>query len=246
MGSSRLPGKSLMLLAGRPALGHVIDRAGRAKLIDDIWVATTTDKKDDKLARFAGSCKARVFRGNEDDVLDRFYQAAKSAKAKAGNIIVRLTGDCPLLDPKLIDEVIRYIKRGKYDFATNCCPPSLPDGFDVEAVTFAALERVWISAKLASEREHAFSFIVRNPDLFKIGRIIKKPDLSAYRLTLDYPADLRFLNLLMKEEKKYGKGFGLKKIINILKKHSDWLEIISGKVRNENYFKSLKDDRIVK
>lgn len=246
MDASRLPGKMLLLLAGKPALAYVIERAKRTKLIDEIWVATTNDKKDDRLARFAKQQKVKVFRGSEDDVLDRFYQTAKAAKVKEKDVIVRLTGDCPLIDPEFIDKVIKYLIKGQYDFVTNCVPPSLPDGLDVEAVTFKTLEKIWRQAQWASEREHAFSYIVRHEELFKIGRVINKKDYSSYRLTLDYLEDQRFLDLVIGACQKKKKFCGLKEIIGILESHPDWLAIINERERNEGYYKAIKKDKVIK
>ncbi len=243
MGSTRLPGKVLMDLAGQPALNYVVERTLLAKTLNAVWLATTKDKSDDALANFAKKLNLKFYRGSVEDVLDRYYQAAKLAKA---DIIVRITGDCPLIDYKLIDEAVRFLKKGNYDFVTNCVPPTLPDGLDVEAVTFGTLKKVWQEAKWASEREHPFSYIVRNPELFRIGKIIKKKDFSAFRITLDYPADLEYLDLVIKECQKKKKYCGEKEIISILLKHPDWIKLNKRQIRNENYWQSLKEDKIVK
>jgi len=243
MGSSRLPGKVLLKLAGKPVIEHVILRTKMSSLVDEVWLATTVNQKDDKLAEYAEKNNIRYFRGSEEDVLDRFYQVARMAGA---NIIVRITGDCPLIDGQLINDVINCIKGNDYDFVTNCVPATYPDGLDVEAVTFKTLEKVWREAKWASEREHAFSYIIRNKGSFKIGILENDIDYSGYRVTLDYPEDLRFLSLIIGQCEAENKFCGFKEITEIIESHPEWIKILDGKIRNDGYKKSINEDKLVK
>ena len=155
MSSTRLPGKTLKPLAGLPALLRQIERVRRARSITRLTVVTSTDPSDDALATLCGEHGVDVFRGSLNDVLDRFYRAAQLSQAPH---IARLTGDCPLIDPEVIDAVAAFYLQGDYDYASNTVNPTFPDGLDVEFFKFAALEAAWKEAELPSEREHVTPF----------------------------------------------------------------------------------------
>src|SRR3989344_7618105 len=163
MGSTRLPGKILMPLKGKPMLGWQLERLKRAEELDQIILATTNKKSDDQVAALGEACDVTVFRGDEEDVLDRYYRAAKEAGA---DIIVRVTGDCPLIDPAVVDEVVRHFRRANVDYTKH--PENYPEGLDTEVFSFAALERAWQNAQLPSEREHVTPFIRNHPELFRV------------------------------------------------------------------------------
>ena len=193
MTSSRLPGKVLMPIAGKPAILFMHARVRRAKLIDAICLATSVDPSDDALAACAEAAGLDVHRGSLDDVLDRFVGAARAHQAE---IVVRLTGDCPLIDPEIIDQVVGLLAGGGYDYASNIDPPAFPDGLDVEAMTVAALETAAAEARLGSEREHVTPFIRNHPERFRAGLVSSPVDLSALRWTVDYPDDLELVRRL--------------------------------------------------
>ncbi len=194
MGSSRLPGKVLLNLGGRPVLAQEAIRAARAELVHELVIATTTDAADDPIEAFCEENGYACFRGNVYDVLDRYYQAAKWVGA---DIIVRLTADCPMIDPQVIDEVLRQFITSGADFGCNRLPPpwkrTFPIGLDVEVCTFAALERAWNEAEIKYEREHVMPYLYDEPGRFKVIVVDAEDDQGALRWTVDTPQDLEML-----------------------------------------------------
>ncbi|MFH2101709.1 MAG: glycosyltransferase family protein [Candidatus Micrarchaeota archaeon] len=235
MGSTRLPGKSLVEIAGKPMLQHVVERAKKSKHINEVIVATTDQPDDDAIEEMGGKLGVEVFRGSENDVLDRFYQAAKKASA---DVIVRITADCPLIDAAVSDMVIEFFMNEKADYASNTQPPTFPDGLDTEVFTFAALEKAWNEAELKSEREHVTPYIWKNPNKFTVKNYVNSEDLSAMRWTVDSPADLAFV----KELFSLGNPDGMEAILQIIREHPELEKINEGIGRNEGYAKSLKED----
>lgn len=243
MGASRLPGKSLMDVHGKPLIWHVIERVKHAKEVDDILLATTREKVDDSLANFFNSIGVKVYRGDIIDVLDRYYQAAKTVKS---DVVVRITGDCPLVDPNLIDEAIRIFKKGKYDYVSNCQEPWM-DGFDVEVFSFKALEDAWNNATMASEREHVTPFI-RNNQKFKKYFLKNDPWFEGQQCSVDRIEDLEFIRAVYSEIFKQGKDhtFTYKDVKEILIKNPSIRQINKSSIVNEGYKKSLKEDKKIK
>lgn len=192
MGSSRLPGKVLLEIEGQSMLARVVGRAGRARTIDRVIVATTTRPQDDPLAEHARALGVDVFRGEEDDVLDRYYRAAAEY---ALDVVVRITSDCPLLDPDLTDAVVRLLldAKGPVDYAANTLRRTYPRGLDVEAVPFATLERVWREAVSFHERAHVFPYLYEHPELFHMAGTADAVDRSEMRWTVDTAEDLAFV-----------------------------------------------------
>lgn len=215
LSSSRLPGKVLLDIGGQPMLTRVVERARRAKLVDQVVVATTFDYRDDVLADYCVAHKYPTFRGSQFDVLDRFYQAAQTYE---GDVVVRLTADCPLIDPQIIDETIRAFFGQKdiesyptidkdaqsaqdtfrldkaYDFAANRLPPpwkrTYPIGLDVEVCSFNGLEHAWKEADQPHQREHVMPYFYETPGRFKTFILNHSPDYGFYRWTVDTPEDL--------------------------------------------------------
>lgn len=188
--SSRLPGKVLKLLDGKPMLERVIQRAADSSKVDRWLVATTTNEEDNQVAELASRLGYACYRGNVHDVLDRFYQAASTEKA---DVVVRVTADCPLLDPELVDAVVNKLIDEGAAYASNTLSPSYPDGLDVEAFRASALEAAWKNAKDPAEREHVTLHIYRNPEQFRLANVRNEEDLSSLRWTVDYPEDLRLI-----------------------------------------------------
>ena len=243
IGSSRLPKKVLSDIEGRSMLWHLVNRLKNSKFSPEIIIATTISDLDKEILRLAKDLGVKGNAGSIDDVLDRFYQTALKYKL---DIIVRITADCPLMDPLVFDKVIQFFLDGDYDYATNTLPPTFPDGLDVEVFTFETLKKAWKEAKLASEREHVTPYIRKNPQIFKLGNIISELDLSEMRWTVDEKEDLQFImeiynNLYNKKE-----VFLMDDILNLLKEKPELLKINDQYERNEGYLKSLKEDRIVK
>lgn len=197
MGSSRLPGKVLKDIGGLPMLGWMLVRTRQSEYVDEVWVATTDDPSDDAVAAYCQQNQASCFRGSVFDVLDRFYQAAKTACA---DLIVRLTGDCPFMDPKVIDDTIRGFYETRADFCATRLPPpfhrTYPIGLDVEVVSFKGLERAWREATTKFEREHVMPFFYDAPERFKVTLLHHSTDLGHYRWTVDTPEDLELLRTI--------------------------------------------------
>ncbi len=241
MSSTRLPGKVLKKIADKPMLFHEIERVKQAKLIDEIIVATGDNDSNKPIIDFCKENRIECFQGDEDNVLDRFYQAAKKFKA---DIIVRITGDCPLHDPTMIDELIEfYLKNeNKFDYVSNVDPPSFPDGLDLWVFPFRTLEKVWKEAKLKSEREHVCPYIWKNPDLFRIGHFKSKIDYSNMRWTVDDATDFEFVKKIY-ENLYEGKIFYMSDILKFLNNNPNLHKIQEGKIRDEGYLKSIREDK---
>lgn len=242
MGSSRLSGKVLKELSGKPVLWHVVNRVRRSELIDDVVVATTCQKKDLEIVKYCAEQGIRVFVGSEDDVLDRYYQAARLYKPKN---IVRITADCPLHDYRIIDAVIQKHIDMNSDYTSNTLEYSFPDGLDCEVFTFSVLEQTWKEAKLTSEREHVTPYICKEKKFKKYG--IKDPiNCSQYRWTLDTEEDFEFISKIFGELYEKNHEFNKEDIYDLLDKCPELLTINQGITRNEGYIKSLENDSIIK
>jgi spore coat polysaccharide biosynthesis protein SpsF len=186
MGSTRLPGKVMVDLGGRPLLDRVVARARASARVDDVVIATSDLPADDAIASHAQTIGAGVFRGSAHDVLDRYRGAAAAARA---SVVVRLTADCPLLDPDVIDAVVAALDGGT-DYASNTHVRSFPRGLDVEALHADTLTRVARVATSAAAREHVTAFVMERPDLFVTRQVVSEQDDSDLRVTVDTPADL--------------------------------------------------------
>jgi spore coat polysaccharide biosynthesis protein SpsF len=193
MGSSRLPGKVLMDLGGASALARVVRRLGRSQEITKIVVATTCGLADEGIVSECERLQVSCFRGSEDDVLDRYYQAGRLHSA---NAIVRITSDCPLIDPKLVDETIRVFRDEHADYASNVFPRTYPRGLDTEVFTSAALECAWRKADQGYEREHVTPYFYEHPETFRMASLSGAVDHSRYRWTLDTHEDLELLRTI--------------------------------------------------
>jgi spore coat polysaccharide biosynthesis protein SpsF len=187
MGSSRLPGKALKDIHGRTMLARVVRRAGRSSLIDKLVVATTEKKADDAIVSECESLGVSVFRGSEDDVLARYYQAARGFSA---DCIVRITSDCPLIDPEIIDRVAQAFLDNNPDYASNTLESTYPRGLDVEVFTFGALEKAWLEASEDFQHVHVTPYIYLHPEQFKMLSVKGDEDWSCYRWTVDTKEDL--------------------------------------------------------
>ncbi len=241
MGSTRLPGKILKKILGKTMIEHMIERVKRSKSIDKIILATTLNKEDAGLSVIAKRQKIDFYRGSEKDVLDRYYQAAKKFKA---DVVVRVTGDCPLIDSAVVDRVVNFYKKNmdKFDYVDNVLPPTFPDGMDVEVFSFSALERAWREAKLPSEREHVDPYIIYHPEIFRLGSVRYKKDISNLRLTVDNPEDLTLVRDIFKFLYKKNKRFSLEDILVLEKEHPEMFRVNRHLERSDGYLKSLAQD----
>jgi glutamate-1-semialdehyde 2,1-aminomutase/spore coat polysaccharide biosynthesis protein SpsF len=195
MGSTRLPGKVLAELGDRPVLAWVVRAAAAIAGVDRVIVATSVRSDDDRVASWCADADVACFRGSEDDVLDRFLQAARSFRA---DVVLRITGDCPLLDPQVCGEIVRLLGGSRADYASNVCPPTWPDGLDCEAMTRRALEAAAEAACLPAHREHVTLYLRNNRHRFRVRNLrCPFPDLAGHRWTLDTPEDLQFLRAVV-------------------------------------------------
>jgi spore coat polysaccharide biosynthesis protein SpsF len=190
MGSTRLPGKVLMDLGSDTVLSRVVRRLRRARLVNEVVVATTTAAADDAIVLESERLGVSSFRGSEDDVLDRYYHARQEAEAET---VVRITSDCPLIDPELVDETIKLFLNEHADYASNVLTRKFPRGLDAEVFTAAALEKAWRDAREPHQREHVTPYLYEHPELFRLVSARGEVDYSFYRWTLDTTADLRLL-----------------------------------------------------
>jgi spore coat polysaccharide biosynthesis protein SpsF (cytidylyltransferase family) len=242
-GATRLPNKVLFNLEGKTVLERVIDRVKQSKLIDDVVVATTVNKEDLAIVNICSKNKISVYCGSENDVLDRYYQAARLFGADHA---VRITADCPLMDPKIIDKIIKLHLQKKADYTTNCLKVTYPDGEDVEVFTFKTLLKAWKRAHLSSEREHVTAYIRNRPKVFKLKNYEYSKNLSDKRWTLDEPSDYKFIKIIYKKLYSTNKLFGMEDVLKLLKKRPELEKINSNIIRNQGYLKSLKHDKVVK
>lgn len=223
MGSIRLPGKVLLDLAGMPMLVRDMNRLARAETLDKVVVATTVKPADDAIACLCDKRNWLCFRGSEEDVLDRYYRAAVDHEA---DVVVRITSDCPLIDPEIVDRVVREFLdlQPELDYASNVFPKRMfPRGLDAEVMRFDALEQAWHEDDNPAWREHVTPYIRRNPGLFRIHGIMSEVDHSHMRWTVDTVEDLAFVCRIYNH---FGHDhFSWQDVLAVLKEHPEWLEI---------------------
>lgn len=212
MGSTRLPGKVLKDLAGDTVLARVVNRTRRAKLLNEVVVATSVLPADDAIVRECDRLGVAYYRGDETDVLDRYYQAAQQFAADA---VVRITSDCPLIDAEILDVVVRAFLEQGADYATNALRRTYPRGLDVEVFTSEVLGLVARSAKESHQRVHVTPYIYENPALFKIISLNAETDSSAYRWTLDTVEDLQMIRAVYEHFQKRD-DFGWREVLQLM------------------------------
>lgn len=217
-----------------------IERIRCATEIDSLLVATSVDASDDSLADLCKSGNIQCFRGSLPDVLDRFYQAAQSYQPQH---IARFTADCPLIDPKIVDDTCRFYLDGHFDYASNTLEPTFPDGLDVEIFSAAGLRRAWSEATLPSEREHVTPYFYRHPEHFKLGAYKQEHNLSRYRWTVDEPADYEVVRQVFEALYPRNPQFHMEDILQFLQSRPDLQSLNASFRRNEGYEKSLRQDR---
>ena len=237
MSSTRLPGKVLLPLAGKPALYRIWERLSASKLIDEIVVATSIDPSDDPVVKFCSENNIHSFRGSLDDVLDRFNQAAIKFNA---DCVLRITADCPVLDPIVIDAILSSYLCGDFD----CIGLSgeFPDGLDCTAINAHALKISSEKATLKSDREHVVPFMLKTENNFKLGEVELFWGLEHERWTMDEQRDYEFLSEIYDELYREDKVFLTSDILNLLSIKSELKKINSDILRNEGYLKSLLED----
>ncbi len=226
VGSTRLPNKIFKEICNKPILWHVINRVKNAKLINNIVVATTILKEDDLTEEFCNNNAIKCFRGSSEDVLSRYYEAAKKFNA---DLIVRITSDCPFIDPVIIDnmlvEFINHFEKEKIDYLSNTIVRTFPRGLDVEVFPFPILEKVHYEAKKDFEREHVTPYIYLNPDMFNMKNYKNDVDYSNYRWTVDTIEDYNLVKIVYNCLFKEDEIFLLEDILRLFKERPELNEI---------------------
>jgi spore coat polysaccharide biosynthesis protein SpsF len=225
MGSTRLPGKVLMDLAGAPLILRMVERVARMRTPARIVVAVTTEPQDDGLVDLCRATGIEVFRGHPADLLDRHYRAAVEYDA---DVVAKVPSDCPLIDPTVIDAVFQRFAQGDCDYVSNLHPASYPDGNDVEVMTRSALETAWREAALPMEREHTTPFIWERPQRFRIANVVWESgrDYSmSHRWTIDYPEDYEFIRRVYEALYPVDSAFGLDDILELLDRQPELAQI---------------------
>lgn len=248
MSSTRLPGKVLKPILGKPMLLHIVERVRKVKGVNDVVIATLHKKTDDVIRKLCKVNRIECFSGSESDVLDRFYRAAKKYHA---DVVLRITGDCPLVDPNLMNRALTlFLESGQYDhlgvatgagtanqeFDGSC----YPDGLDTEIFSFSTLEAAWREAKDPLEREHVTPFIWKRPERFRVGSYKSDIDYSGMRWTVDNQEDLELIEAIYGNLYPKKPDFGLEDVLDFLQRNPDLLKKNShfiGSERYENFWK---------
>ena len=223
LGSTRLPGKVLLDLAGEPMLARVVHRLRRAQRLDELVIATTTEPRDDALADLCAARGWPCSRGSESDVLDRYYRAALEAKA---DVVVRVTSDCPLIEPAIVDLVLAEFAKSDVDYASNVGEPrTYPRGLDVEVFPFTVLDRLWHEDQNPTWREHVTEMIHQRPELFRTINVCHSRDWSHLRWTVDTPEDFELVRRIYAH---FGNDdFSWEEVLGQIETHPDWIQINS-------------------
>jgi spore coat polysaccharide biosynthesis protein SpsF len=221
MGSTRLSGKVLKDLAGETVLARVVNRVRRARLIDEALVATTDRVADDAIVEECSSLSVLVFRGDQDDVLDRYFRAAQLAKA---DVVVRITSDCPLIDPEITDKTIAAFLETRSDYASNALVRTYPRGLDTEVMSSAALGRARKEARKPYEREHVTPYFYEHPAKFKILSVTGDADYSGHRWTVDTPEDLALVRAIY-ARLKGNSAFLWRDVVDLLDREPELMEL---------------------
>ncbi len=227
-GSTRLPGKSMKEVLSKPLLGYLLDRVFRAKTINEIVVATTLLENDNIIDLFCQNNSITCYRGDSEDVLGRYMAAAQKFSA---DIIVRITGDCPLIDPEIIDRVVTHYLNlrgiGGIDYISNTLMRTYPRGMDVEVFSYKALQLAAESAVQDSDREHVTSFIYSHPGLFKLANVVNENDDSRFRWTVDTDEDFQLVKKLIEAVYPNNNFFTYKDLLGAMDENPDWFQINS-------------------
>ncbi len=222
MTSTRLPGKVLLPLAGQPMLVRLLERLRRVQRAQGIVIATTTNAADDPIAALCAQQGVSCHRGSEHDVLSRY---ADAARLHGADTVVRITSDCPLIDPALIDHVIAAYEEGDCDYVSNMLPPTWPYGMAVEVFSAAALAQAHAEATQAAEREHVTPFLYWQPERYRLRNVASPVDLSQHRWTVDTPEDYELVSRLFEHLMPTHPHFTQPDVLALLEQHPDWIAL---------------------
>jgi len=250
MSSSRLPKKVLRKINEKPMLEYVIKQTLASKYIKNVIIATTLEKEDMEIVEYCKKNNLKYFRGSKNDLLDRYYKCAKKFKC---NMIIRITSDCPMIDPEIIDKVIKKFLDNSRDYVSNNIEKikgvwenstcNFPQGMTVEVSSLKVLEKAWKEAKKPSEREHVFPYIQFNPQLFNVSNLKMRKDFSNIRCTVDKMNDLRFIRSLYSKLENKDDVVKIKNIIQIIDKYPELVKINNKTKFDEGYKKSIELDK---
>jgi spore coat polysaccharide biosynthesis protein SpsF len=224
MTSTRLPGKVLKQVLEKPLLEYQIERLLRVKLANEVVIATTTNTTDEPIVELCDRLSISYFRGSEFDVLARYHGTAKTYQA---DVVVRVTSDCPLIDPLVIDQTLEFYHghQSEYDYVSNCLRRTYPRGMDTEVFPFAVLSQVFQEATASSDREHVTSFIYRHPNRFRLGQLTALQDYSQHRWTVDTVEDFELIRHMLSELYPKLPTFTFKDCLKLIERHPDWMAI---------------------
>lgn len=242
--STRLPGKVLLPILEKPILIRIIERVRKAKFVGQLVIATSINSDDDQIEKLCNEYNLECYRGSLTDLLDRHYQVGLKYNADA---VVKIPSDCPLIDPSIIDKVIKNFTENNFDYVSNLHPATYPDGNDVEIFSFNALEKAWKEATKNFEREHTTPYFWENQNLFKLGNVKWETGLdlsTSLRFTLDYFEDYQFIKNIYEELYPKNPDFSLQDILILLKEKPELLEInkkYAGTYWYDNHLDELKN-----
>jgi spore coat polysaccharide biosynthesis protein SpsF len=224
MGSTRFPGKVLKKVLGKTLLEYQIERVKRAKTIDEIIIATTTKESDDPIVQLCQQLSIPYYRGSEEDVLSRYYEAATEFGV---DVVVRLTSDCPIIDPNVIDKVVEHYLENKdrYDYVSNTLTRTYPRGLDTEVMSYEVLKKAHDEAKELIYREHVTAYIYYHPDQFRLCNVSNEKDESKHRWTVDTEEDFLLIKNILETLYPLNPLFTLEDVIQILRDKPEWVEI---------------------
>ncbi|WP_445636150.1 Acylneuraminate cytidylyltransferase [Nostoc sp. DSM 114161] len=235
MTSTRLPGKVLKKVLDRSLLEYQIERLKRVNLANEIVIVTTKNSTDLPIVELCHSLFIPYFRGSEEDVLARYYEAAKEHHA---DVVVRVTSDCPLIDPQVIDKVIQFYldHEYKYDYVSNCLERSYPRGMDTEVFSFSALHQAFVEATAQPDREHVTPFIYMHPERYRVANIVNSDNQSSHRWTVDTADDFELVKRIIQALYPQIPNFTLEDCLNLLRQYPDW-SLINAHVEQKQYGK---------
>ncbi|WP_188208268.1 cytidylyltransferase domain-containing protein [Alkalibacillus aidingensis] len=222
MSSTRLPGKVLKAVLNRPLLHYQLDRLQRASMLDEVVVATTENSTDDAIVDFCQQVDIPVYRGSKEDVLSRYVEAARFFNA---DVIVRLTSDCPVIDPVIVDRIVQCFRSSKSDYVSNTMIRTYPRGMDTEVLNQSTLETLHQKATTPTDREHVTSYMLKHLNEFDVEQVKHKEDLSHYRWTVDTPEDFELIKRIIEHIYPTNSHFTMEDILDLLKEHPSWVNI---------------------
>jgi spore coat polysaccharide biosynthesis protein SpsF (cytidylyltransferase family) len=237
--STRLKNKVLANIEGKPLIERIYSRVKQVELIDQVVIATTNSAVDNVLTDWCIRKKINVFRGSEQNVLERFYECAKLYSA---DIIVRITADDPFKDSIIINHAVDLLIKNNYDYVSNTIKPTFPEGIDVEVFRFDSLKSAFQSARLDSEKEHVTPYIWKNIDKFSLYNFEHNKNISHLRWTIDYPEDLEFARAIYKKLQVKNDMFYMQDVLSVLDEFPELLDIQKKIIRNEGYLKSIEKE----